>query len=251
MTYELFKAELNQIELTRELVSCGYISYLDEENELKKLNPAFGYGVGEYQGVHSISWCTSTNEWSRGRFSFTLEICTRNYDTKRLYEEDGYDWSNGTGATFHAEGKHDLTDKQRDAVVAYIKEWHAKKLSEIAAKYERGKQEMSVEELQKECEKIANEILAGKKDKYGHSMRARLSVGKRQCDNLSKPYTALCIEYYGNVFGVVDWHCEKTMTFGKDMYGINQISYREPLCGECSGEFDMEEFKQYIQSCLH
>lgn len=250
MTYELFKNALNQIELTRELVSCGYISYLDEENELKKLNPAFGYGVGEYGGVHSICWRTSQNEWSNGQFDFSLTICTRDYKDKILREKDGHDWSNGVGATFHADEQHDLTDKQRAAVVEYVKEWHAKKLAEIAAKYERGKNEISVEELQQQCEKIANEILADKRDKYGNKMRARLAVGKRGCDNLSKPYTALCIEYYANVFGVVDWHYECSMVFGKDKYGINHISYRAPLCGESGGEFDMEYFKQYIASCV-
>ena len=249
MNYEQFKQELSQIELTRDLVSCGYISYLDKENELKKLNPAFGYSVGEYGGVHSINWYVSGNDWSNGQFNFCLTICTRDYKDKRLYEKDGHDWSNGA-ATFHADEQHDLTDKQRAAVVAYIKEWHAKKLAEIAAKYERGKQEMSVEDLQKECEKIANEILKGKKDKYGNPMRARLAVGKRGCDNESKPYTALCIEYYGNVFGRVDWHNECSMTFGKDKYGINHITYRAPLCGESSGEFDMDYFKQYVASCL-
>ena len=158
-------------------------------------------------------------------------------------------WCSGN-KTFHADEQHDLTDKQRAAVVEYVKEWHAKKLKEVGAKYERGKQEISVEELQQQCEKIANEILEGKRDKYGHKMRARLAVGKRTCDNLSKPYTALCIEYYANVFGVVDWHCEKSITFGKNRFGINQISYREPLRGEWSGDFDMEEFKQYITACL-
>lgn len=220
MNYEQFKQELSQIELTRDLVSCGYISYLDKENELKKLNPAFGYNVCEYGGVHSINWYVS-----------------------------GHDWSNGA-TTFHADEQHDLTDKQRAAVVAYIKEWHAKKLAEIAERYERGKQEMSVEDLQKECEKIANEILKGKKDKYGNPIRARLAVGKRGCDNESKPYTVLCIEYYGNVFGRVDWYYECSMTFSKDKYGINYISYRDPLCGESSGEFNMDYFKQYVASCL-
>ena len=249
MNYEQFKQELSQIELTRDLVSCGYISYLDKENELKKLNPAFGYSVGEYCGVHSICWHTSKNEWSKGQFDFTLTICTRDYKDKRLYEKDGHDWSNGR-ATFHADEQHDLTDKQRAAVVEYIKEWHKKKLAEIAARYERGKNEISVEELQQQCEKIANEILAGKKNKYGNPMRARLSVGKRGCDTESKPYTALCIEYYGNVFGVVDWHYDCSMVFGKDKYGINHISYRAPLCGESDGEFDMDYFKQYVASCL-
>lgn len=249
MNYEQFKSELNQIELTRDLVSCGYISYLDKENELKKLNPAFGYSVSEYCGVHSIHWRTSENEWSKGQFDFTLTICTRDYKDKILHEKDGHDWSNGR-ATFHADEQHDLTDHQRAAVVEYIKDWHAKKLAEIAARYEKGKTEMSVEELQNECLKIANEILAGKKDKYGSPMRARLSVGKRGCDTESKPYTALCIEYYGNVFGVVDWHYDCSMVFGKDKYGINHISYRAPLCGESSGEFDMDYFKQYVESCL-
>ena len=247
--YEQFKKELSQIKLTRDLVSCGYISYLDSENELKKLNPAFGYSVGEHCGVHSINWYVSGNDWSNGQFNFCLTICTRGYKDKRLYEKDEHDWCN-SASTFHEDEQHDLTDKQRDAVVAYVKEWHAKKLAEIAARYEKGKQEMSIEDLQKECEKIANEILKGKKDKYGHPMRAKLEVGKRACDNESEPYTALCIEYYGNVFGVVDWHYECSMTFKKDKYGINHISYRAPLCGESGGEFDMDYFKQYVASCL-
>ena len=89
-----------------------------------------------------------------------------------------------------------------------------------------------------------------KTNKYGNKLRAVLSVGKRQCDGDCDPYTALCIEYYGNVFGVVDWHYECSVRFSKDRFGINQASYRVPLCGESRGRFDMDYFKKYLKSCL-
>lgn len=226
MTYEEFKKELSQIELTRDLVKCGYISYLDKENELHKLNPLFSNS----HKVNSISWHMNGKD-----FTFRIVLCGYDYRDISLYECD-------------YRKLHELTEKQRDAIVAYVKEWHTKKLAEIAERIERGKQEISIEDLQKECERVANELLTNKTTKYGNKLRAVLSVGKRGCDNLSEPYTALCIEYYGNVFGNVGWHYYGGITFFKDKYGINHMKEFRPLCGECSGEFSWDWFKEDVLS---
>lgn len=252
MTYEEFKEELQQIVLTRELVKCGYISYTDEcvdgnlmgYHTLRELNPAFGYSTSDFCGVHDMHWSTSENEWSKGMFRFSLTICNHNYKDVRIEECDGCDWNNGRGASFHSDAKRALTDEQRDKIIAYVKKWHARKLAEVAARYEKGKNEISIDDLQKECEKVANEILNGKTNKYGDKLRAKLCVGKRTCDNLSKPYTALCIECYDKG----DWHYIAGFVFGKDEFGINQMKYMRPLCGEGTMEFNWDTFKEYVKS---
>lgn len=256
MTYEQFKAELSVIDLEK-YSSTDVITRWDNNNahKVNRLNPAFGYNVNEFNrcgwsenfGVQSLRWRYSQNEWNKGTWHFEIRLENRSRKYYTLVEQDGCSWSNGI-SSYKSEEKHELTDKQRDMVVAFVKQWVAEREQEIAEKYAKGAQEPSIEDLEKECERVANEILNGKTNKYGDKLRAKLSVGKRTCDNLSNPYTALCIEYYGNVFGNVGWHYVAGFVFSKDKYGINHMKHMRPLCGECNMEFNWDTFKAYVRS---
>ena len=250
MNYEQFKKELSVIDLNKYSRTCEITSW-HNEHQVNRLNPAFGYnlieksrwGWAENFGVQSLRWYFSQNEWCKGAWHF--EICLENRDRKdyRLIEQDGVNCSNGT-TSFQREEKHELTDKQRDLVVAFVKQWVEEREQEMAALYERGKQELSIEDLQNECEKVANEILHGKTNKYGDKLRARLSVGKRQCDGTCEPYTALCIESYN----IGSWQYICGFVFSKDKYGINHMKYMRPLCGEGTSEFKWDTFKKIVQN---
>ena len=236
MTREEFRKEMVAIiprynELVEELRDYGM-------KKFAPLNKYFCRGESYPWGVESVT-CRFENE-----FHCDVTWSTRNSRKNRVmesdnwyYKEKGYDM-------------HSMTEDQMSAVVDYIKGRIAENEKVRAELIEKGKSEPSIEDLQNECLKVANEILAGKTNKYGNKLRAVLSVGKRQCDGDCDPYTALCIEYYGNVFGVVDWHYECSVRFSKDRFGINQASYRVPLCGESRGRFDMDYFKKYLKSCL-
>lgn len=261
MSYEEFKAVLSAINLEElgartglSIYGCGdgRVDGYNGRMNLFTLNPYFGYSVHESShgismnwGVTNMSWGISQNEWNQGQFHFSMTITQRNYKDLRIEEQDEVHWSQGL-ATFTQPEKRELTEKQRDAIAEFVTKWAEQQRAKIAERYERGKKELSVEELEKECERVANEILAGKTNKYGDKLRAKLCVGKRTCDTSSKPYTALCIEcaYKGG------WDYMAGFVFGKDKYGINQMKYMRPLCGETSMEFDWDTFKQYVQSEL-
>lgn len=256
MTYEEFKKELSVIDLAKYSSTWEITRWHDNNaHQVNRLNPAFGYNVNEVSrwgwsesfGVQSLRWSYSQNEWCKGAWHFEIQLENRNRQDYKLVEQDGINWSNGL-TSFQRDEKHELTDKQRDMVVAFVKQWVAERESEISALYEKGKNEISIEDLQKECERVANELLTNKTTKYGNKLRAALCVGKRGCDNLSEPYTALCVEYYGNVFGNVGWHYYGGITFFKDKYGINHMKVFRPLCGECSGEFSWDWFKENVLS---
>jgi hypothetical protein len=251
MTYEQFKAELSVIDLdkysrTHEITRW----HSNNAHQVNRLNPAFGYNVNEVSrwgwsenfGVQSLRWYYSQNEWCKGAWHFEIRLENRSRKDYTLVEQDGINWSNGS-ASFQREEKHELTAEQRDKVVAFVKQWVAEREQEIAEKYAKGAQEPSVEDLEKECEKVANEILNGKTNKYGDKLRAKLCVGKRTCDNLSKPYTALCIESYERG----DWYYIAGFVFSKDKYGINHMKYMRPLCGECTMEFNWDTFKAHVR----
>lgn len=258
MTYEEFKKELSAINLEKYDARTGLSLYgttagrldgRDGRMNLQSLNPAFGYRVQETSygvttnwGISEMYWCVSTNEWSKGAFTFSLEITNRSWKKQTLCEQDPADWKQGY-ATFHRDAKHDLTDEQRAAIVTFVKKWVAEQDKANAARIARGATEPSIEDLMNECVKVANEIL-GKK--YGDKFRARIAIGKRACDNGLPPYAALCLEHYGNELGCVGWHSGSTFTFFKDAFGINHMCHREPLCGETSMEFSWDAFRSYV-----
>ena len=175
MTYEQFKAELSVIDLEK-YSSTSVITRWDNNNahKVNRLNPAFGYNVNEFNrfgwsenfGVQSLTWRYSQNEWNKGTWHFEIRLENRSRKYYTLVEQDGCSWSNGI-SSYKSEEKHELTDKQRDMVVAFVKQWAAEREQEIAEKYAKGAQEPSIEDLEKECERVANEILNGKPNKYG------------------------------------------------------------------------------------
>jgi hypothetical protein len=139
----------------------------------------------------------------------------------------------------------EMSSSQMSCVVSFYKESIKNEIKREEELKEIAKKEKSIEELEKECESVANDILKKYNEKNGTKLRARLCVGKRGCD--SKEYRALCVEYYGKVFGVTDWNYYFSAVFYKDKYGFNWVSYRKPLCGECYYKFRMEDFHQVIE----
>ena len=240
MTREKFRNEMVSIvprydELVKELRTYG-------KERFAVLHKYFCPSVSYPWGVESI-----TCHWQYNGFHCEVKWSTRSYSTSSsskyhsvmesdnwYYKEKGYDL-------------HSMTEEQMSAVVKFIKDTIAENEKKLAAIIEKGKNAMSIEDLQSECEKVANELLKDKKTKYGDKLRAKLSVGRRLCDG-NENYTALCIEYYGNEFGNVGWHYLGGIRLYKDKYGVNQMTEFRPLCGQSIGEFNWEWFKRNILS---
>lgn len=233
MTREEFRNEMVAIvprydELVRELRTYG-------KERFAALNRYFCPSASYPWGVDGIT-CYFHNgfhcevDWStrNSRKNFVME------SDNWYYKEKGYDL-------------HTMTEEQMSAVVNFIKNSIVENEKKLADIIEKGKNAMSIEDLQSECEKVANELLKDKKTKYGDKLRAKLSVGRRLCDG-NENYTALCIEYYGNEFGNVGWHYLGGIRLYKDKYGVNQMTEFRPLCGQSSGEFNWEWFKRNILS---
>lgn len=239
MTREEFRKEMLSIvprydELVKELRDYG-------KEKLASLNKYFCPCESYPWGVESITCHTCSGDfhcsvkWSRyDRYTHKTTYDSVMESDNWYYKEKGYDM-------------HSMTEKQMIAVVEFIKNSIAENEKKLAAYIEKGKNAMSIEDLQNECEKVANELLNGKTNKYGDKLRAKLCVGRRQCDG-NENYTALCIEYYGNVFGNVGWHYYGGIKLYKDKYGVNYMTEFRPLCGESSGEFNWDWFKNNVLS---
>lgn len=224
MTREEFRKEIKDIfPKYKELKDFLNINGKEQYSNLNK------YFCGE-----SFPWGVEYIRFDNINSIFDFSICYSSHNGKytTLYETDNkYYIEKGYNT-------HGLTEKQMCAIVMFIKNKIIEFENSIATLYEKGRKEPQIEDLEKVCEKTANEILKNKTDKYGNKLRAILT-NKR-----------LIIQYYGNNFGKVDWYYNAEFHFRKDNFGINYISFFEPLCGECDIKFEMETFKNYVNSFI-
>lgn len=238
MTREEFKQEMMAIvprydELRNELRNFGKERFASLN---KYFCPTASYPWGvEYITCHCYNGFHCEVKWTTRGGVHGSKTNSVMESENTYYKEKGYDL-------------HSMTEVQMNAVVEFIKNSIAEDEKKLASLYERGSKEPAIEDLEKECERVANELLAGKTNRYGDKMRATLAVGKRGCDHNSDPYTALIIEYHGNEFGKVDWHYYAGFRFYKDKFGINHFKFFKPLCGESDIVFNTDIFKEYIES---
>ena len=193
---------------------------------MNRLNPAFGYRDGDTtnglgtRGVQDI--------WARDTISrIMVSVLPNGYSGKKVT----YQWS------VHPIEKHrgckdiEMTDKQREGVIAFMQSLVDERLAEI----EKWKRNPNLEDIVSEIEAWAKEYVA-KKDS---SASIRLAKGSRQCDGRCAPYYALL--------------CHNGASVPLFQNNQRQLLYRmqAPLCGEsgCS-EFDMTNYKEELAGAI-
>lgn len=213
MEREQFRKEI--IELERLFKSSGI-----EKPCFNKLIPLNRY-FGNYAYPFGVDYINFIDY--RG-FKFEIVVSTPNNKTYKYHENDDL---------------HTISEWQMDGIVSFLRDFLEKRKKEIADLYEKGKKELSIEEMLTKYNKIANETIKeiGKDKKY----RTKLFF-----DKYGKGF--LTIEYFGNEFGKIGFHYLSSFKFYKDKYGINHITYSYPLMGETNIDPNIENFKKYIIS---
>lgn len=84
------------------------------------------------------------------------------------------------------------------------------------------------------------------KTKHHNKFYASLEVGKRQCDSESKPYKAIVISYTSDKS-----YCKMIRITQDEKFGDCRICVAQPLCGEFSGDFDLEHWEDKIENYLY
>ena len=223
MTREQFRKEIINLEIEYSKNNEYSIACYDKDYTI--LNRYFDNGE-----VFYINF--TTNE---GYFHCSVSVHLSNGKTVRYYESDcpilkemGID-------------NHSINEEQMIAIVKFLKDRLAKKQLEIQEKYNKGKSQISIDELYTQCLKAANDVI--KEHKF-NDFRASICFGKQLCDHKQPKYFIICIEYFGNAFGEICWNYGCGFRLYKDRYGINYIE-RLNYFHEKS-EFNIDDFKQYV-----